>query len=90
VHLPDVLDGEAGVIDLKRARKVGLPEVPECPPFKVKILQRPLQGRQAGVNVLKLFVFITTFSKKIVTVFVNDMNFQPNLLIFTVLHSGRH
>jgi hypothetical protein len=63
VHLPDVLDGEAGVIDLKRARKVGLPEVPECPPFKVKILQRPLQGRQAGVNVLKLFVFIATLSK---------------------------
>ena len=46
VKLPDVLDRQAGVVDLERAWKVGLPEVSHGPVLEVQIFERPLKGSQ--------------------------------------------
>jgi hypothetical protein len=48
VHFTDVLNGQASVVDLQGTREVGLPEVPQRPPFEVKIFERSLEGCQAG------------------------------------------
>ena len=46
VKLPDILDRQAGVIDLKCARKVGLPEVSHSPILEVQVFEGPLEGSQ--------------------------------------------